>query len=871
VRWPRTYHVSPKNYRSKARALALRSDVPSPPSAKKGSLWFSHPRRPYCRADDRQKIVLGTKRLVRLGQQHSREPSVYHVDFTGEEVQSLCGHVRTVLGLPPDTKRTAIHFLKRILKKNLNLLSTLPNELEDALAGRESRDIYNFLWDMIKRSVRPTPQVLSLEIDSLDKHNEAIRASHVPSLLFAREVEGNRGFGRGRGVPNFTNEFLRAREDGLELQAEWTNCAGDISTIAWVGKGNFICGTTTHSDSHNQQYNKPGNLLLGSSSLGTLKAYPDHRIVRPIVEQGDNSTDEMRESQDPWLYSSVVSSDYDPLHDRAYTSSFDKTVKVWMVERSGKSMSLIGTWEHSGNVNFVVVSKHASGMVATAADVPSKAVRVYHMNGEDVFYDSFSCWREDVPLENMKWGYFPATIQWGLADSVKHLLLVGFSPRSISGDDNDIPEDKRDSGEVCLWNTLTGEKIRVGTASTQNVFEVAWHPTQPSFIVATSPCGHNIEDHVRTQIRIFRPADHSEQLGGYSEFKCLDCPAADINELTIRPNSFTYCYITAASTDGNIYVWDTAHSDKPLRILRHGEPVEEYSGEREREDTGVKFTAWGTSLDRFYSGSSDGVVKVWNVRSTKPLVRDLLQVSGPVSFGTFSPDFSRLLIGDASGRVYLLSVDKEDQLPTQIVNLPVGGGARSVRRPKLITAHPDPPPPPRDGLQRSLQEPSGVDRARHFLVSGQLRAVPDPTIGVVQGPNYADMALYRRDAHLDSEPSAPLLGDIEGRQQENVKMFARRERIPKLRLVSAPTSRTLAQHEANLAQDLEFSSLDRETQLEFLMEGVDFSDADYEDEDFGLSYEEMPSTAKLREWEDKSEWESSDFESSEGVRDGARQ
>ncbi len=56
---------------------------------------------------------------------------------------------------------------------------------------------------------------------------------------------------------------------------------------------------------------------------------------------------------------------------------------------------------------------------------------------------------------------------------------------------------------------------------------------------------------------------------------------------------------------------------------------------------------------------------MWNIRSWgAPLVRDLIECPAPVSFGAFSPDFSKLVVGDASGRVFLLSTDdNEDSAP----------------------------------------------------------------------------------------------------------------------------------------------------------------------------------------------------------------
>lgn len=508
--------------------------------------WFALDRRPYISGSERRGICQGARQFIRLDPSTLREPFLFHVDFTAEEVQCLLDAATKALGLPPRVgKREAEKTLLRLVKIGgpaalRNFFAQL--EGETLVKGRTQADVEAFLADLSNRDVSREPGILSLERDDYDRQGALVRSSRVHSLLLAREVAGNRGYGSMRCLHQFTNEFKNCREDSLELRAEWTNCAGDIATITWVSNDGFICGTTEHSDSHNQQYNKPGNLVLGSCSQGTLRAYPDHRIVRPIVEKGENATDAMRQSQDPWLYASVVSSDYDPVHDRAFTSGFDRTVKIWRADKSGASMSLLGTWFHGGNVNFVVSSKHESGMVATAADVPAAAVRIYHINEEDISrsaFRSYSCSRvvdlEGNVVPTDKWAYFPATIHWGLSADVRHLLLVGYSPRSLTGDDNDIPEDRRDSGEICLWDGLTGERWRVMTASTQNVFEVLWHPSQPSFIAATSPQGLELEENVRTQIRVFRISDNVE-FGGkaFTAVQTLDCTAADINELAIR-------------------------------------------------------------------------------------------------------------------------------------------------------------------------------------------------------------------------------------------------------------------------------------------------------------------------------------------------
>ncbi|KAL2166775.1 hypothetical protein VTG60DRAFT_2156 [Thermothelomyces hinnuleus] len=741
-------------------------------------MWFSLRRRPYVTAAQRKSIITGTRGFIGLDSTELADPVAFHVDFSADEIRYLQHLTRRTLRLPKTSRKDPKKDLYKVLRKNPTFIPAVLDAFErEALPGRVREDVDNLIRDLLDQKTTSAPAILSVQRDGHDQRGSLIRSSRVHSLLLAREISGQRGMGSMRRLENFTNEFRKCREDDLEKRAEWTGCAGDIFTITWVSNDGFICGTTEHSDAHNQQYNKPGNLVLGSCSELTLRAYPEHRIVRPIVEKGENSTEAMRQSQDPWLYSSVVSSDYDAAHDRAYTSSFDRTVKIWKADPSGASMTLLGEWRHDGNVNLVVASKHEFGMVATAADVAADAVRVYDIDPTDISgsrFRSYSCSRvtdergKEVSTE--KWAYYPATMQWGLAPKVRHLLLVGYSPRSRTGDDNDIPEDRRDSGELCLWDGITGERWRVTSATTQNVFEVLWHPTQESFIAATSPLGLDLEPSVRIQIRIFRPADR-DQFGikAFSPIMTLDCPAVDVNELTIMPNSFSFCYVTAGCTDGNTYVWDTALGDKPIHVLRHGEPIDEYRGDREREDVGVKFTAWGTTPDRFYTGSSDGVVKVWNIRSLKkPLVRNLLEAPAPVTAGMFSPDKSRLVVGDASGRVFMLSVDEEKEQPTSVMKVPIQGstGFRIIQRPAAIIPHPDPPPPTHDAEGRPIVSELGSAIGRAYLDNLQLERHPNPTIGVVQGPRYAETNLFRRDMHFDEDPRQPLLARWEAMQQE---------------------------------------------------------------------------------------------------------
>lgn len=853
---------------------------------------FGLTARPYLAFRERDLITQQQGRLLGLEVADLSNPQVFHVDFSGEEVKYLADVMRQFFG-KISMARAPLEDLRHLFKKARR--SQREEELyrahehgyvgfdpkpPRALTKRSTDDLMNFLADLYKRKTSKAPRVLTLGRDDVPGPGVA-RANCAPSLLYAREITGNQAFGSIRRYENFRAAFEANREDSFEPRIEWTNCAGDISSMSWVSPSQFICGTTTHSDSHNQQYNKPGNLLLGSTA-GTLRAFPDHRIPRPVVSHGDNALESMVESQDPWLFTSVVSSDYDSHHGLAFTSSFDKTVKVWRVGED--SMSAVSTWYHEGRVNFVLASKYAGrpwpdspnaqtstgdvAMVATAADVATAAVRVYKIipganQTLQYTFDWYSCTKvhDEEYIPSDKWAYFPAAMRWGLAPAVQHLLLIGYSPRSLTDVDDDIPEDKQHTGELCVWDALRKKQIGVLSAVTRNVFEVAWHPTLAMFAAATSKgiSSDRVEGDVRTQIRIFRP--NAE--GQYQVIRTLDCFAMDINELNIRfvhgspfswcgealltpfsfffflfrPNSHSFAYVTASCTNGKVYVWDTAPTsgDKPKCILEHGPPVEELVGDREREDVGVKFTSWATTTGRLYTGSSDGVVKVWDIRQEGAVfIRDLIECAGPVTFGAFSPDCTRLVVGDGSGRVYLLALDEgeaDDHLaPTPgFVNFKISGRQKTIRRPRPFIPHPEAPAPQDEPRQPEL----GAERAHGYLQRQELQRHPDPTIGAVQGPNYINCGLFCAELHSHYDVNGPLLAAYDRLQQENHKGFSRR-RLARLR--GPPESDCLqSTHRQNRLLDLNIEELDAETRRDLVNAKAEL---DMAESDLGLVYEE---------------------------------
>ncbi|KXJ96976.1 WD40-repeat-containing domain protein [Microdochium bolleyi] len=716
-----------------------------------------------------------------------------------------------------------------------------------SITQKQAGPVKNYVVDQFKSDPRYLDAILK------DVHERFADYDDPPVSLLARK----RGFGALRQYQDFHTVFKNEAEDYLEPRMEFTNCAGDVVTISWLSNNEFICGATTHSDSRNQQYNKPGNLTLGNVMKKQLVAYPDHRIVRPVVTQGDNALESMRYSQDPWLFTSVVSSDYSVTHGLAFTSSFDHTVKIWRCQDG--TMESVGTWSHGGRVNFVVASPGELGLVATAADVTYKTVRVYNLKEASqsptashlysgARYDEYSCSCVNAPdfVPSDKWALFPAAISWGIAPQAQHLLLVGYAPRAHSGNDQDIPEEKQNSGELCVFDTRLRQPVKVIGGQMKNVFDVIWHPTQLIFAAATSTApGLDVRksDNVRTQVRLF--AINKE--GDFTSMKTLDCPASDINMLTISPNSRIFSYVTASCTDSRVYVWDSNNEDdRPMCVLKHGDPIDEIVGDRETEDVGVTFTAWGTTNDRLYTGSSDGVVKVWNIRHRRgkaKLIKDLIELQGPITSGAFSRDLSRLAIGDATGKVCIMTLEDDDEETVDLpgLRLDVGGIKRSIRRPRTIIPHPEVPAPV-DPMVQAPEPEDGPSIGAKWLHGGEL--VSRPGLGVFQGPNYANIGLYRKDLHLDQDPNSPLLAQCQANQQVDRKPPLSHVR----RQLPVPTTSTdrqdfAASNTSQVHKELAHLHLDATTEAQLKAERAEYDPSrvdyvfPYEDESCTFSHE----------------------------------
>ncbi|MBE7179957.1 MAG: WD40 repeat domain-containing protein [Terriglobus roseus] len=338
-----------------------------------------------------------------------------------------------------------------------------------------------------------------------------------------------------------------------------------------------------------------------------------------------------------------------------YSAGYDSVVRCWDMETNRTSPT--HTIQHKKPVDIIAVKPSSTGehIIATGCQQLTDNVRVLDCKtfGPETIamHSADTTSRSDVRL-------FPSALRWGIHPSLSNCLLAGFT--SIKQEDTD-GLDIMNLGGIYLWDIRGRQQIKIHP-NTRNVFDMSWSPHDPCFAVACVAGNNRGDRHAKSEVKIYQP----NQGDRYSLLRVFQCPATDINDVVYSPHDNNL--ISVATTDGSVYVWDMRQDDRILHQFSHGEPLQplEYAGIRQREkvDTGVRFAAWGHSRSRLYTGSSDGVVTCWDpYRATEDakIVPSVARLDSGIMSGSFSPDYSKLLLGSASGRVDLLEVGNEDK------------------------------------------------------------------------------------------------------------------------------------------------------------------------------------------------------------------
>ena len=561
-------------------------------------------------------------------------------------------------------------------------------------------------------------KLVRLETKVVDPVHQSGRC--ISSLLRNRELGLT---SRGRHVGT-VNQIHQLKNEMIEPWKDWKGASGDVVAVAWSADSNvYAFGAAAHTNIEDIQYNRPCNLLLGNLSLNQIRELPDHRVDRPrpdSIPSGPNANQAVYDACDPKVYETVTSIAFSPTGDRMFTASHDSTVKIWDIS-DGKHQCL-STLHHDAWVTSVEISGYRQGLFATASKCVKDAVRIYYDNA---CYVNFSASRAESRPD---WKIYPECLRWGPNAYNSHLLLAGFQQWEqqedlISG-----------GGQLCLWDANAFESIKV-TPSSQSVYAAAWHPTQPFFATGGAP-GNNIIDKANTKT-VVRTWDVRNPKRYQVEY---ECPALDMQDITFCPLNSNI--VTAGCTNGVSYVWDWRWPDLPLHRLKHGRPLVDLDHTREREeaDTGVMLSLWGPGGSLFYTGSSDGVIKAWDVRRHPKdvLISNIANYDVSIQSGAFSPDGNNLLVGDAEGGIHILS------------SAPCGPRAniRSVDAYIDLVRAPD-----GSGLKIDHQDDNpgteGIEAANSLIESGQLQYHKE--LGVGQGPNYqGPYATYARKEAAES-------------------------------------------------------------------------------------------------------------------------
>ena len=553
-------------------------------------------------------------------------------------------------------------------------------------------------------------------------------------------------------------------QSNLRKWKTWTGASHDVINVGWSPDGTrYVAGSAGLEDRHTMQYNRPNNLLVGSLVTNSMKSLSDHRRQRPCPESvgsGPNSLAETYRTSDEWLYTTITSLGWSRGSDRLFTASYDETVKVWDTSTTASELKCISTFKHEAKVEAMTVSKHPKSLLASCANQGERSLRLYTFNE-----DYSNGWYTSVSLadetERQTFSYAPGPLQFGISNASVDYLVAGFA----SGEKEDLAPSPH--GYLALYRIAEGRTVKEKVQPhKQNVFDVVWSPNSTYFATGNAaPLLERKKGKVNSQVRIY---DIQELPGRLIEY---DCPALDINEVTFC--DFDGNYVTASCTDGSTYVWDFRRPDQILHRLTHGEPMSELLHDRPRElsDVGVRAAQWGNHTHEFYTGASDGILKLWDIRRSPEdvFIKDVASFNAEIMSAKFSADKSNMIIGDGQGSIHLLStapLDGADEVGELFLE-------ENSNLPKVIETVRD----------NDILEPwtEGRTAAKELLLTKQI--ILDPRYGAGKGPNYCGpYARWARPHAIQEQEvsTSSLLPEIQALQLDQTRWAAKRPKRPSM-------------------------------------------------------------------------------------------
>ncbi|TID20235.1 gb [Venturia nashicola] len=584
-------------------------------------------KKPYLGHQERRGLI-STLRTVEWEEGENWQGTSLHLDATASELQALT--------------RCAISFLKCNKDAATSLTAAVGNASRSQIKeiSRRAQLLPQFR-DRTQKSIHA--MLLDASTVELSQDPMRLRIAHIQT--FPSEKQNStcilqRELG---GAKTALRRIRKTVYDSLTPSKSWTGTSGDVGTLAWSPDGQyFAAGSMCIVDPSSMQYNRQNNLLFGSMQHSTLFELPEHHRPREKSKEGVNASHSMHVSQDPRLFFTVSMVDFSRDGSRMFSVGYDNFLRSYQVGNGRCEQQ----WavDYGTEVDLLSTSRHLDLLATGSRDVES-GIRIYGALGENEELCRFGSGKAQTFLERK---VFPSALRWGMHESVKNYLLAGFAP--TSGDETYVTTH----GETCLWDVCRNTPVSV-TPPAGNIFDVAWSPRSARFATACSAYSHSKNKGTQSVIRICSTVN----LDSWSHRGLeLECPARDINDVIFSP--FDENYVAAGATDSKVYIWDLRRPDNILQCFSHGAPLAELEPGRPQEDTdcGVRFCGWGEHRERLVTGSSDGVVKVWDIhRAPRDAhMRDLATFDTGIMSGAFNHDFSSLLIGEVNGTVNLLEV-----------------------------------------------------------------------------------------------------------------------------------------------------------------------------------------------------------------------
>ncbi|KAF2420008.1 WD40 repeat-like protein [Tothia fuscella] len=655
------------------------------------------------------------------------EHASIHIGFDNNEMEELLSCICTRL-------RKSRYVSKHTNSKHTN--NTTLDRMTETMSGisqTQLRDIAAYA----KKSRSLHRSRISIESFLAD----AVTGCCMAPTALRLHTRPGEGVGEGRGIRGLLLQrelgqripaIRNAVYDSMNPTLKFTGASGDVGTVAWSSDGNtFAAGAACLVDPSSMQYNRPNNLLFGNVSQKSLQELPEHSRPRQRAENGVNSTHSMHISQDSRLYETVTMVDFAPDGSFMYSAGYDNHLRAYRLDNTSEtafnedvlsqsSSSETGRsklrppkpcrlrWEadHGAKLDVLTVSR-LTGLIAIGCQADEDNIRVYRNDAGR--FQSLAVFNPTRLGANQERKAYPSCLRWG-SPAVQNYLLAGFSG----------PGEDSIYGETSVWDVERQKAVAV-SPSTGNVFDANWSNSR-LFISACAAYGLNVNKGAHSFIRIYDTVD----LSRWSRSLEMDCPARDINDVLFSP--YDQNYIAAGATDGTVYIWDIRRADTVLQQLDHGRPLMELDATLPREitDTGVRFCSWGQNRTQLHSGSSDGVIKIWDIyRSPEDVhTRDLITLNSGVYSGAFNHDFTSLLLGEVNGSINVLEVGAEELSFKDVPSFNLESAtARTFKNPSGSTNDSE----------------SGLTIAKALQQSGQIKFAPMggfPVRQAVQGSKY---------------------------------------------------------------------------------------------------------------------------------------